>query len=148
MVFSREKWKFVWTLWKSLGLIPNQSTGKETDIIDFCTWNLQMFETFALVRLKNMHPSGLFCTYSPCRAMFFSTGIALPFWYETKECTDWNFSCLSLGNTLIPFWETQILSWENESGLVEQFTLDLFLTFSISPNPLEHFCLSILEWTE
>ena len=65
MVLSTGKWEFAWTLYKSLALVPNQITGKETDRTDLSTWNLQTFETFGLMRLKNMHLSGVFCTFSP-----------------------------------------------------------------------------------
>lgn len=148
MVFSTGKWEFVWTLYKSLALVPNQITGKETDRIDLSTWNLQTFETFGLMRLKNMHFSGVFCTFSPRYAMFRSTGITLPFWCESKKCTDLNLSCCLLSSTLIPFWEPQILSCENKSDLAEQFSLDLLLTLSLSPDPLKHFCLGLLNWIE
>ena len=76
------------TLWISLGLVPNQSRGKGTGRTDPFIWNLKTLGILNLVGLKNMHPWGLFCTFSPLPVMFLSRGITLPFWNGSTECNN------------------------------------------------------------
>ena len=53
--------------------------------------------------------------------MSFSTGLTLSFRNLCKEFTYWEFSVLSLGNALIPFWEPKILRWGVKSSQRKAF---------------------------
>ena len=92
-----------------------------------------------------MHLWGLFCTCSPLPVIFLSTGITLPFWNESREYNNWDFSNLSLGNDRSPFWAPQILSLRNDCDLLWQLLLQLSLTFVLSAGPLKLFPERIIE---
>ena len=49
-----------------------------------------------------------------------------------------------MGDTLIPFWEPEILSWKNKFDFVEK-NLHISSTFYLSPQPLKQFCLGLLK---